>query len=254
LISYGDRRYPLRDALDLQRREWAWSGRWTRKIDRILYKDGYHRWDLWGLRKPREVVGFDAHSKFLLDPDLFRAIHATDWEVDERRPILVNFIGSRDPSKRERILDSVAGFFADSEHGQQRGDPTKRTRWLAYTDAQPGALSAPEFIAALTESDFTLAPPGYSLVTHRPVEALLRGSIPVLHTSELDLYDLGLRDGENCIAVTEDRWPDAMSRIFSMEEAEIRRMRRQVRDMLPDKVAYAALARDIARRLGVSTP
>jgi hypothetical protein len=102
----------------------------------------------------------------------------------------------------------------------------------------------------LTESDFTLAPPGYSLVTHRPVEALLRGSIPVLNADELDLYDLGLRDGVHCIAVPTGGWPDAMRRMLAMDEAEIQFMRGAIRSLVEEKVTYAALARDIARRLG----
>jgi hypothetical protein len=178
-------------------------------------------------------------------------MHARDWTVETRRPTLANFLGSRDPQLRERILASVEPFFAHAGKAPPQGAPGKRMRWLAYTDAQPAALSAQEFLAALTESDFTLAPPGYSRVTHRPVEALLRGSIPVLNADELDLYELGLVDGVNCVAVPAGGWPDAMRRIIAMDEADIRRMRRHVLAMLPEKVDYAALARDISRRLGV---
>jgi hypothetical protein len=84
------------------------------------------------------------------------------------------------------------------------------------------------------------------------VEALLRGSIPVLNAGELDLYDLGLADGVNCIAVPPGGWPDAMKRIIAMDESEIRRMRGQIQAMLPEKVSYDALARDISSRLGVT--
>jgi hypothetical protein len=179
-------------------------------------------------------------------------MHARDWSVDARRPTLVNFLGSRDPAIRERILDSVEHHFTQSAGSIQGQHAGKRMHWLAYTDAQPAALSAQQFLGALTESDFTLAPPGYSLVTHRPVEALLRGSIPVLNAGELDLYDLGLADGVNCIAVPPGGWPDAMKRIIAMDESEIRRMRGQIQAMLPEKVSYDALARDISSRLGVT--
>jgi hypothetical protein len=124
--------------------------------------------------------------------------------------------------------------------------------WHAYSDAQPAALSPEDFLRALTDSDFTLAPPGYSLVTHRPVEALLRGSIPVLNRDELDLYDLGLADGVNCIAVPPGGWPDAMERIIGMDASAIVGMRRNIQAMVPDRVAYPALARDMAHRLGLT--
>jgi hypothetical protein len=103
----------------------------------------------------------------------------------------------------------------------------------------------------LTDSDFTLSPPGYSLVTHRPVEALLRGSIPVLNTDELDLYDLDLVDGVNCIAVPSGEWPAAMDRIIHMDESEIVAMRRNIQVMLTERVAYPALSRNMCRRLGL---
>jgi hypothetical protein len=124
--------------------------------------------------------------------------------------------------------------------------------WRAYSDAQPAALSPDEFLKVLTESDFTLSPPGYSLVTHRPVEALLRGSIPVLNAGELDLYDLGLADGVNCIAVPPGGWPAAMERITGMSDTDIFAMRRNVQAMLANRVAYPALSRDMSQRLGLN--
>lgn len=252
LITFGDRRHPLGKALGQQWKEWRWAGRWVGKIDRVAYKDGFHRYDWWGLLKSRQMVGFDVHSKFLQDPSLFDAMHARDWEVDTYRPTLVNFLGSRNPEVRERILNSVENYFTQPGDALQQNHPGKRMHWVAFTDAQPAALSAQEFMSALAASDFTLAPPGYSLVTHRPVEALLRGSIPVLNANELALYELDLVDGLNCIAVPEGGWSDAMKRIIAMDEADIARMRRRIVSMLPERVEYGALARAISRRLGVS--
>jgi len=247
LVSLGDRSRPWRQALRMQWREWRWMGRWFGKVNRIVYKDGFHRLDWLGLLRSRRVVGFDAHSNFLRDDTLFQAIHAADWTADAPRPHRANFLGSRDPAIRERILESVERYFSAAPNGA----PGPSMLWHAYSDAQPAALSPAEFLRALTESDFTLAPPGYSLLTHRPVEALLRGSIPVLNADELDLYDLGLANGVNCIAVPPGGWPGAMARIVAMGEPEVVAMRRNVVAMLDDQVAYPALARAICRRLGV---
>lgn len=246
-ISAGDRSKPLRQALRLQWREWRWYGPWFGKVRRIAYKDGYHTLDWLGLLRSRRVVGFDAHSKFLQDAALFAALHARDWHSNTVRPFRANFLGSRDPAVRSRILDSVEPRFQESGTGP-------RTVWHAYSDAQPAALSPEDFLHVLTESDFTLAPPGYSRVTHRPVEALLRGSIPMLNADELDLYDLGLADGVNCIAVPAGGWPAAMERILTMDAAMITGMRRNIEAMLDARVAYPALARDMSRRLGLDTP
>lgn len=243
-VSAGDRSRPYRQALALQWREWRWFGHWFARVRRIAYKDGHYPVDWLGTLRSRRVVGFDAHSKFLQDDALFGAIHREDWTCDEVRPYRANFVGSRDPAARGRILDSVEPQFTGSGGGP-------RMVWHAYTDEKPAALSALDFLQVLTDSDFTLAPPGYSLVTHRPVEALLRGSIPVLHASELDLYDLGLADGANCIAVPRGGWPAAIRRIVSMEQAEIVAMRHRALQTVRERVTYDALARAMADRLAV---
>ena len=250
-VSYGDRNRPYRQALRMQWRERRWYGRWFARVTRIAYKDGFYPLDLLGLFRSRRVVGFDAHSKFLQDVALFQAIHAQDWEVDAPRPMLANFLGSRDPAARERILDSVRACFEPPASTLLARDPPKTMYWRAYSDAEPAAVGAEEFIDVLTHSDFTLAPPGYSLVTHRPVEALLRGGIPVLNADELDLYDLDLVDGVNCIAVPPGGWPAAMARIIAMPESEIVAMRRNIRALVQSRVDYPALARDIGQRLGI---
>jgi hypothetical protein len=250
VVSAGDRSRDYRQAIALQWRERKWYGRWFSKVRRVVYKDGYPA-DVHGLYRARNVIGFDAHSKFLHDVALYRLIHAQDWESDVLRPVRVNFLGSRDPVARGRILDSVEPFFREGSRALRAGSASKAMVWHAYSDEAPAPLSPQEFLQVLSESDFTLAPPGYSRVTHRPVEALLRGSIPVLNADELDLYDLGLADGINCIAVPAGGWSAAMSRVMRMGEAEIRGMRRHVADMVTDRVAYPALARDMSRRLGI---
>lgn len=251
-VSAGDRSRSLRQALRIQWQEWRWYGRWFGKVKLIAYKDGHYPLDWMGLFRSRRVVGFDAHSKFLQDENLFNAIHARDWQSDAPRPLRANFLGSRDPAVRGHILDSVASYFVPSGPSAPPGIDTKQGMvWHAYSDAQPAALSPEEFLRVLSESDFTLSPPGYSRVTHRPVEALLRGSIPVLNADELDLYDLGLVDGVNCIAVPSGGWPAAMDRIVRMNAAQITSMRRNIQAMLDTQVAYPALSRDMSRRLGL---
>jgi hypothetical protein len=245
-VSAGDRSRSLRQAIRIQWQEWRWYGRWFSKVKRVAYKDGHYPLDWLGLFRSRRVVGFDAHSKFLQDESLFNAIHARDWQSDTPRPLRANFLGSRDPAVRSRILDSVESYFMPSDAGAGQ-----RMAWHAYSDAQPAALSPEAFLQVLSESDFTLSPPGYSRVTHRPVEALLRGSIPVLNADELDLYDLGLADGVNCIAVPPGGWPAAMDRIVRMSATRITGMRRNIQAMLDKQVAYPALSRDMSRRLGL---
>ena len=134
LISAGDRRRSWRHAVKQQARELRRLGLRASRVDRALYKDGFYAYDLLGLFKARCAVGFDAHSQFIHDDELFRAMHARDWNPNARRPILANFLGSQDPEIRKRVLDSVRPLF----QAQGSSSPiasNKSLRWHEYSDA-----------------------------------------------------------------------------------------------------------------------
>jgi len=251
LISAGDRSRSRKAAMRLQWLEARKLARHAIKVDRVLYKDGFYPRDLLGMVVPRQVIGFDVHSQFLHNQDLFRAMHARDWEPESRRSILANFLGSQDSESRKRALDSVRPWFVRSGGDQYRIPDGKSMFWHEYSDAAPIGLEPTEFVRRLTDSDFTLCPRGYSLVTHRPMEALLRGSIPVLAVSELDLYGVELADGENCINVPEDGWPETIRRLATMGEAEVVRMRRNIFAMFDGSLNYDAIAKRLRARIGV---
>ena len=211
LISAGDRNRSWRSAMELQWLEARSLWRQLGKIDRVLYKDGFHSRDLLGLIKSRANMGFDAHSQFLHNDELFHMLHARDWDPAAQRPILVNFLGCRDPEVRARILDAVRPLFQSVDQQPSSGGSGKPLFWHEYTNASPVGLEPREFLRILSNSDFTLCPRGYSLVTHRPIEAMLRGSIPVLSSDELDLYGVELKDHENCVGVPGGQWTESLN-------------------------------------------
>jgi hypothetical protein len=124
--------------------------------------------------------------------------------------------------------------------------------WHEYPDAAPVGLDPREFLDVLSRSDFTLCPIGYSLVTHRPIEAMLRGSIPVISANELDLYGIEFKDGTNCIAVSGGDWPNAIQRLARIEENEIIGMRSNIYSMFDDRLNYEALSKRMRTRFGVT--
>jgi len=198
----------------------------------------------------RRVIGFKIHSSCRHDEKLYEMIHRPDWEVEVQRPILVNFLGCQDPPRRMKALDSMRPFFQGQAGNSPPESPAKSLSWHEYSDAAPSALSPVDFMNVLTRSDFTLCPPGYSLVTHRPMEALLRGSIPVINTNELYLYDIGLVDGVNCIAVHDDRWGAAVERLRDVNHDKLQEMRRTIRHMLEKHLLYDVSSRQMRKRLG----
>jgi hypothetical protein len=252
LISAGDRNRGWRDAVKLQWLELRHLGGRLRRVDRVLYKDGFHPRDMHGLLRPRQAIGFDVHSHFLHREDHFAAMHAQDWDAPTVRPILANFLGSQDPASRKAVLDAVRAQFHGPGEEPSVVRPGKTMYWHEYSDAKPAGLPPTEFVAMLSRSDFTLCPRGYSLVTHRPLEAMLRGSIPVLGAGELDLYGIELADGYNCIAVRDGDWPEAIERIVTLPEHTIRHMRENILGMRPS-LEYRQIARGICARLGVDT-
>jgi hypothetical protein len=251
LITAGDRRRSWRGAVRQQALELRSLGLRASRVDRVLYKDGFYPWDLLGLFKSRRAVGFDAHSQFIHDDGLFRAMHARDWDADAQRPILANFLGSQDPEIRKRVLDLVRPLFESQGGSSYPIAGSKSMRWHEYSDAAPTGLDPREFVKVLSNSDFTLCPRGYSLVTHRPIEALLRGSIPVLSMDDLDLYGVELKDGETCIGVPDRRWRQTVERLAQMQESEIARMRARIHAMFDDFLDYPAMAKRIRARVGM---
>src|SRR5262249_51778236 len=71
-----------------------------------------------------------------------------------------------------------------------------------------------------------ISPPGWGAFTHRTIEALVRGSIPIIEDPRV--YGLELRDNDNCIIARPDDWGAAVQRALKMDEEEIRRIRRNV--------------------------
>jgi len=253
LITAGDRSRAWREAMKLQWFETRRLARHADRIDRVLYKDGFHPFDLHRLSMRRLPLGFDAHSHFLHDPEAFRAIHARDWDPDARRPIRANFLGSKDPAIRTSVLDTVRPLFRRAGENPTPASTGKSMFWHEYSDAAPDVLDPLEFVKVLTRSDFTLCPRGYSRVTHRPIEALLRGSIPVLAADELDLYGIPLEEGVNCVGVPRDEWARAVAELADFGEQELARMRANIHAMFARYLDYAAISQGIRVRLGIGS-
>jgi hypothetical protein len=251
VITAGDRSKPWRQAMKLQWLEARTLMRHARKVDRVAYKDGFYPYDLYGLFKSRHVVGFDVHSQFLHSEEAFRAIHARDWSPESPRPILASFLGSQDPDSRRRILDGMRDLFISTGPNARGALTNKSMYWHEYSDAVQAPLGPKDFLDVLSRSDFSLCPPGYSLVTHRPMEALLRGSIPVLPADQLNLYDVGLEDEVNCIGVPIGGWRKAIQRLASTGDHKVIEMRRNIYAML-EHLSYETVSKQIRLRLGVS--
>ncbi len=240
LITAGDKGSSWRKALRLQRREYAALKKFDLVPERVAYKDGYRKFDYYALRGfPRCIVGFDVHSQFLTNAELFRAAFDTPWDPERPRPFRASFLGCLDPWSRRGFLQHLRPFFQ-----------SENMFWHEYSDGSGSGVSAYRYLQILEDSDFALCPPGYSLVTHRPLEALLRGAIPVLNESEMPLYGIHLENGKNCFAVRHNDWGKAVQEIRKMRADVILFLRRNVHRM-QERLRYEKTSLDMCRRLGV---
>lgn len=240
LITGGDKGRSWRNALKTQWKEWKSLHRMGIRVHRVVYKDGYSRWDLYRiLGIYRLICGFDVHSQFLVDPQLYDAMFHSPWDPEKPRPVRISFLGCLDPKNRRGFLSSLKPLFRNAD-----------MYWHEYTDSTGAGVTAQEYLKLLSDSDFTLCPPGYSLVTHRPLEALLRGAIPIVNEGELCLYGIELKDKVNCISVKNHRWHDAVQYALNLSKEKVVSMRYLIWEM-QDRLCYEKTSLSMCRRLGV---
>jgi hypothetical protein len=189
-----------------------------------------------------ERQGYFVNPHFVHDPVLREAMFADDWAVERRRRFRLLFSGNPEPQSRRGIVTEVENFllasptarliknFGDVEEATDdphdvlwmvRADPHD-TQWATRDDVVPPK----EWPGVLSDADFSLCPPGYERKTHRVVESLVRGAIPILDCPEE--YDLGLNDGENCLVVRNGKWVDQVERALKMNQNDVLTMRQSI--------------------------
>ncbi|WP_193855455.1 exostosin family protein, partial [cf. Phormidesmis sp. LEGE 11477] len=191
---------------------------------RILFSEGYYGFDVYSLFAFRQPTGIDVHSNFLTNEALNSKMFSFDWSPQVDRKYKLNFIGNRNPSERTKINKLVKASLEENEQFKEA------LVWIEYGNEpdKPRGVTPQDFIYYLEESDFTLCPPGYSQVTHRVMEALIKGSIPILCENDLPLYDVELEDGVNCIAVRENSWDVAIETALRLEFEKVKKIRENI--------------------------
>jgi hypothetical protein len=222
-------------------------GRFLRRTRRFLLRGGRAHFRLPLVLARGARLGYFVNPEFLRDSKLREAMFAADWSPQGKRPVRLLFAGNPEPLCRRKIVERLTEWlthqpgwpvisslgewkqgqeaFADAKQAilwMVRGDPND-LNWESRADSV-----APErWPAVLSLADFSLCPPGYEPKTHRVIESLLRGSIPILDCPEL--YDLGLGDEANCIVVRNNDWVGAVAKALSFTSEKVVSMREAVR-------------------------
>jgi hypothetical protein len=133
-----------------------------------------------------------------------------------REDFVFTYLGSATPEKRFAALQTVRQTLA-AQQIQVTENPDYQsltpTAFMRYYAAPPGhatssPLAPPAYLAVLARSIFTLCPNGWDNYSHRVVEALACGSIPIL-PAPVYRY-LGLQHGVNCLEVIQHQWEKAI--------------------------------------------
>jgi hypothetical protein len=131
------------------------------------------------------------------------------------------------------------------------GDSAPRIVW-SFGGAR---LSLDTYLEMLTESDFTLCIPGTSW-THRPIESLVRGSIPILDAENMRMHDIPWKDGANCLVVRKPRdkecWLAAILRALSLPDEVVLEMRHQIRSLRRDFLLPEAASKGLRNKMRIN--
>lgn len=196
------------------------------------------------LQKPVHVGAY-IHPQLFFNDAWRKVVFGSVFGETPRR-YAIGFIGCRNPAERARQLEGCARAIREKgiaivDPETWKGGEGRPAAWFDYGD-EPGqrrGLEPMDYITLLTEMDFCISPSGYLGWTHRTVEAVIRGAIPII--ADPDFYNLDFKDGENAIIVKGNDWHDAVRRALALSADDVGAMRRRVLELreqlLPDVVA-----------------
>jgi hypothetical protein len=214
-------------------------------------------------------MGYFVNPDFLQDTGLRQSLFETDWLTDEQRPLRLLFAGNPEPPVRRRIIEdltqylsgqpdwSVCGSLPEYEAWRkQNADGKQAILWMVRGnpndpnwEGRADSINPRHWAGVLKSADFSICPPGYELKTHRVIESLLCGSIPILDCPEE--YDVGLEHGVNCLVAGKNTWKSMASQALNFPKGQVVNMRRNVLTCKQRFLALDAAGHHLAKKCGL---
>lgn len=217
----------------------------------ILFQISSQDWHPYFFISQQSFYSPSVHPQLIINPE-YRSL-AFDSEIaSTKRNFKFLFLGNRNPIERMQVLQNIKQklneianpiyFEKYADHPQISLDRTNLL-WLEYGDegSQRG-LKPPEYLSALHQTDFCICPLGWGgNWTHRVIEAILCGAIPILEDEKR--YNIGLVHLDNCIVVKHNDWQTAVEQAYQLNFEKIIAMRIKLKqlkeqDLLPQKASY----------------
>jgi hypothetical protein len=196
------------------------------------------------------------HPQFYTVPEYETAMFAPRTDRYAPRRFVLSFVGSRTPRERELVLRRIQAHLSKIDSLEVHIDDSiscanghREVLWIEY-DVSEGShgLSPVSYVKVLDDSEFCICPRGWGGWTHRVIEALLRGSIPILDDEKL--YNLGLKHGVNCLVPERNNWAEAINVALNLSVSEVAAMRTRIAELVAARIAPEAAATRLFQRLG----
>lgn len=209
--------------------------------------------------------GYFVNPRFLQDSELRHAMFADNWTIEERRPFRLLFSGNPEPPARRAVVARVEEFLLASpmvnlvknfRDIDDRQDNQHKALWMVRSDpndpqwaTRDDVIPPKEWPTLLGSADFSLCPPGYERKTHRVIESLLRGTIPIFDCPIE--FDLGLKDGINCLVVKDGNWVKQVERALKMENKDVQVIRQSIQTLRAKYLTQNPAGRHWLRKCGL---
>ena len=211
------------------------------------------------------IQGAFVHPRFLYDDPYRVQMFETPWRPETQRGARLIFAGDAISPRRRPLLERTRPFVEqwpdieiilnyrdDLDTIAAPKSDKKLVLWLATYDDGLNQVPIIKWPAVLRNCDFCFCPPGYEQKSHRVFECLLQGSIPILHCP-YD-YDIGMRDGVDCIIVKNGDWKTGIKRAMECSPDEIVRLRRGVAVLAERHLRHRGSAQRWLNFMGVKMP
>jgi len=191
---------------------------------------------LFRLKARGSYFGPTPRQKALCEPATLERL-LKPYDVGSKRAYLASFMGARGTIRRSEIIDRLEREFSKdrdlkiAKEWQNRLDGRLDHLiifWHISTPENPARIPFEAYAQILDESYFCFCLPGFTGTCNRTIEAIYRGAIPAISSTEKDRYDIPLVDNANSILVRNDNWDEAYRRIRMMGPMQINRMRKRL--------------------------
>lgn len=200
------------------------------------------------------------HPQFIVDSDYHAQMFAPVKESSDGRKLRFTFIGNSNPPERQAVLEQIKTWLnsitnceisQEYKAGQEFQKAKVNVLWYVYGDQGVKRGLAPiHYVSALDQTDFCICPLGWGgNWTHRVIEALLRGAIPILE--DWDRYNIGLTDMESCVAVKNQDWVEAIEKAQQCSSEKLFEMRSNIHQIREKHLLPEVASDNLRKAMGL---